>query len=490
MPHFVCVFEDKKFSNFFPLSLSQPTFELRIGFQNLRLRLQEELSGSPRGVLCRDYLSRIMQLRDPELKVNDIPEGEVLFLNGRLLCFGDELKTLIQKLPVNAIGVKGGYVVAARMEGETSSDFAGYIRKRISEEAISRLCEELRRYLQEGPARSPSAPRKKLIVPEEPDEGTFEDDHELGQDNLLEKLPQELTNIIEKWRIEIVDMFDARLLSFPWQIIEENAKAMEDDFQKFPFRGQAEESIVYGGVQMVGEENIVIGEAAVIKPGVVLDASAGPIVIGDGTMVMPNVSLIGPVYVGKQSIVKTGAKILEGTSIGDVCKVGGEVDSCILASYTNKQHDGFLGHSYIGEWVNIGAGSNNSDLKNNYSPVRLWCAGVLRETGRQFLGLVIADHTKTGINTMFNTGTVVGVMSNVFGPGYPPKFIPSFTWGGSEGFVQHDPEKALETARRVMARRKVQMSPAYERLFRHIFQMTQSERNQILKKYSVKNSLD
>jgi UDP-N-acetylglucosamine diphosphorylase/glucosamine-1-phosphate N-acetyltransferase len=191
---------------------------------------------------------------------------------------------------------------------------------------------------------------------------------------------------------------------------------------------------------------------------------------------MANASLQGPVYVGAKSAIKMGAKIYEGTSIGEVCKVGGEVEETIIHSYSNKQHEGFLGHAYLGQWVNIGADSNNSDLKNNYGTVKVYVDGEMVDSGLMFVGLTMGDHAKCGINTMFNTGTVVGVMSNVFGSGYPEKFIPSFTWGGVEGMETYDIDKALEVARRVMARRKTALPAAQEKMLRQVFAMTASER--------------
>jgi UDP-N-acetylglucosamine diphosphorylase/glucosamine-1-phosphate N-acetyltransferase len=226
-------------------------------------------------------------------------------------------------------------------------------------------------------------------------------------------------------------------------------------------------------VHMVGEENIVVGEAAVIKPGVVLDASSGPIVIGDNTVVMANASIIGPVYIGRNSLIKPGAKILEGTSIGNVCKIGGEVDSTIFAANSNKQHDGFIGHSYVGEWVNIGAGANNSDLKNNYSPVSMWCAGTLRPTGRQFLGLIMADHCKVGITTSFNTGTVIGFNCNLYGSEMLDKFIPSFSWGQGRDLTIYDAKKSMLTAQIVMERRDVKWEEAHKEVFEKIFALSQ-----------------
>jgi len=270
-----------------------------------------------------------------------------------------------------------------------------------------------------------------------------------------------------------MDSNDARLLSFPWQIIEENPAVIEDDFQKSPFRGQSEESVIYPGVQMVGEENIVVGESAVIRPGAVLDASSGPIIINDGTTVMPNACILGPVYVGENSLIKTGAKILEGTSVGNVCKIGGEVDQTIFGNYSNKQHDGFIGHSYIGEWVNIGAGSNTSDLKNNYSSVRMWCAGAVRETGRQFLGCIIGDHTKLGIGAVLNSGTVIGFACSIYGTDLHDKFVPSFSWGKAGELVPYDTSKAMLTAQMVTERRDIKFDVGYKGMFKKIVELSE-----------------
>lgn len=480
---FVCIFEDKKFSNFFPLSLSHPVFELRIGFGNLRSRLLDELSPPSFGIVCREYLAPVMRIEHPDLSINVLEDirkagsadgetgDETLFINGRLLCYGEELQQLLAELPGNSIGIKGGYVVAARLPGDAAVELARYIQKRISDEAIDRLCAELKK-----PPAEPSPPvngaaGKQSKKPVQ--NAAFEDEQELGKDEVMVQIPKELESLIAQHSIKRVDMQKARLLSFTWQIIEENAKAIEDDFNKLALRGQGDESIVFSGVHMVGEENIVIGEAAVIKPGVVLDASTGPIVIGDGTMIMANATINGPVYIGKQCLIKAGAKLFEGTSIGDVCKIGGEVDGTIFASYSNKQHDGFLGHSYIGEWVNIGAGTNNSDLKNNYSPVKMWCAGSIRTTGRQFLGLVMGDHTKTGINTMFNTGTVIGFNCNFFSSEPPGKFVSSFSWGTSRELESYALDKAMQTAEVVMERRQIKFEKAYKDLFLRIFDLSE-----------------
>jgi UDP-N-acetylglucosamine diphosphorylase/glucosamine-1-phosphate N-acetyltransferase len=297
--------------------------------------------------------------------------------------------------------------------------------------------------------------------------------HVVGEDAKEEKLPVALVDIIKEHGITRVEMPKARLLSFPWQLIELNGEVITDDFNKLPFRGESEESVTYPGVHITNEENVVIGEGAVIKSGAVLDASDGPIAIGDRTVVMPNACIIGPASIGSDCIIRTGAKILKGTSSGRVCKVGGEVEGTIISSYSNKQHDGFIGHSYLGEWVNIGAASNNSDLKNNYSAVRMWCAGAIKNTGRQFMGLIMGDHTKTGINTLFNTGTVVGFNCNIFSSELPGKFVPSYSWGHGTEMTEYDVDKAMHTASVVLERRKARFTEAHRKIFAKIFEMRQ-----------------
>jgi UDP-N-acetylglucosamine diphosphorylase/glucosamine-1-phosphate N-acetyltransferase len=272
-----------------------------------------------------------------------------------------------------------------------------------------------------------------------------------------------------------VEEIDGTFIRYPWDLVHHNPDQIKSDFAYFNRGGQILGKI-YPNVTLLDEKNIYIAAGAKIKPGVVLDAEDGPIYIDEGATIMANACLQGPLFIGAKTSIKMGAKIYEGTSIGEVCKVGGEVEESIIHSYSNKQHEGFLGHAYLGQWVNLGADSNNSDLKNNYSTVKVYVNGEMVDSGSLFVGLTMGDHSKCGINTMFNTGTVVGVMSNVFGAGYPDKFIPSFTWGGIESMETYEIDKALEVARRVMARRKMALSPAQEKMLRRVFEMTASER--------------
>jgi UDP-N-acetylglucosamine diphosphorylase/glucosamine-1-phosphate N-acetyltransferase len=399
--------------------------------------------------------------------VNEPAAGATFFLNGGLLCFVAERHMLLDRIEEDTIAVKGGFVVGARLNKTLAADFSDYLIRRVSEDSVDAACDALREAGER--ARAGKGEKRRPSRASSAEQGTHENLHALGQDDVQEKLSQELEELIKAGKIRRVEVPEARLVSFPWQLIEFSGDAITDDFERSPVRGQAEDCVVYAGVQIVRPEHVVIGEKAVVRAGVVLDATDGPIVIAENAVIMPNATIVGPVCVGPGAIVKTGAKILTGTSIGPVCKVGGEVDETIFGAYSNKQHDGFLGHSYLGEWVNIGAASNNSDLKNNYSPVRMWCAGSERETGRQFLGLLMGDHTKTGINTLFNTGTVVGFNCNVFSSELPAKFVASFSWGHGENMTTYDLEKAMQTASVVMERRKVKFTPAHRAVFEKIF---------------------
>jgi UDP-N-acetylglucosamine diphosphorylase/glucosamine-1-phosphate N-acetyltransferase len=229
--------------------------------------------------------------------------------------------------------------------------------------------------------------------------------------------------------------------------------------------------------KVINPENIFVEEGAVIEYAII-NASHGPVYIGREAEILDGAILRGPVAIGDHSKVRMGAKIDGATSIGPHCKVGGEVSHSIIFGYSNKAHDGFLGHSVIGEWCNLGADTNTSNLKNSYEKVRLWdyAEKSFVRTELQFCGTFMGDHSKCGINTMFNTGTVVGVAANVFGAGFMRNFIPSFSWGSVSGFSMHDIEKALNTARRVYERRGLDFNSVEENILRHVYDQTLSFR--------------
>ena len=260
-----------------------------------------------------------------------------------------------------------------------------------------------------------------------------------------------------------------------WDIFAKNHQAIEADFNLLT-EGRTSAAIP-NSVFTVHPERIFIEEGAKLYNGS-LNASEGPIYIGKDAEIMENCSVRGPFALGEHSTLKMGTKIYTGTSIGPHCKVGGEVSNSVIFGYANKGHDGFLGNSVIGEWCNIGADSNTSNLKNNYASVRLWDynSGRFADTGLQFCGLMMGDHSKCGINTMFNTGTVVGVSANIFGAGFPRNFIPSFSWGGSQGSMTYKTAKAFEVAKVVMQRRKIDFSEIDQRILDHVFELSSSYR--------------
>jgi len=261
-----------------------------------------------------------------------------------------------------------------------------------------------------------------------------------------------------------------------WDLFSFNDIALKSDFELIT-EGRISQPIPEG-VRYINKENIFIEEGAEILFSV-LNASNGPIYIGKDALVMEGSLIRGPFALGERSVVKMGAKIYGATTIGPFCTVGGEINNSILSGYSNKGHDGFLGNSVLGEWCNIGADTNNSNLKNNYSEVRLWNYETenFAKTGLQFCGLIMGDHSKCGINTMFNTGTVIGVSANIYGSNFPRNFIPSFSWGGAAGFSTYQMDKVTETATLVMKRREVEFDSKEQRILEHIFEITKKYRN-------------
>lgn len=264
-----------------------------------------------------------------------------------------------------------------------------------------------------------------------------------------------------------------KFIDYLWDAIEYNAEAIEKDFEYF---SKCENHIKdYDGVYFINKEKIFLGKDVRIAPGVVLDAAEGSIIIDNDVKIMANSVIIGPCYIGKNSIVKVGAKIYEKNSIGEWCKVGGEIENSIIQSYSNKQHEGFLGHSYISEWVNLGADTNTSDLKNTYGNISVYLKDRDINTERMFLGILCGDHTKSAINTAFTTGSVIGICANIVGEGYMPKVIQSFAWGGKEPESYTSPEKVIEIAQRAMARRNKVLTPEEEKLIVSEYEMIKTE---------------
>ncbi|NLN24868.1 MAG: glucose-1-phosphate thymidylyltransferase [Bacteroidetes bacterium] len=261
---------------------------------------------------------------------------------------------------------------------------------------------------------------------------------------------------------------DVRRIENTWDIFSMNGEAIKRDFKMLTENKISQP--IPEGVWVKNPENVFIEEGAEINF-CTLNASEGPIYIGKNATVMEGALVRGPFALCEGAALKMGAKIYGDTTVGPHSKVGGEVGNSVIFGYSNKGHDGFLGNSVIGEWCNLGADTNTSNLKNNYAEVRLWnyeTEGFAR-TGLQFCGLMMGDHSKCSINTMFNTGTVVGVSANIFGSGFPKNFVPSFTWGGA---TTYKTEKAFEVAKMVMARRGIEFTEEDAEILRHVFEIT------------------
>jgi UDP-N-acetylglucosamine diphosphorylase/glucosamine-1-phosphate N-acetyltransferase len=270
---------------------------------------------------------------------------------------------------------------------------------------------------------------------------------------------------------------DSIKIEHTWDIFSKNGDALQEDFNLLT-EGRKSKPIPPTN-NVIDPENIFIEEGAKLEF-VTLNASTGPIYIGKDTEIMEGSIIRGPFALCEGGVVKLGAKIYGPTTVGPYSKIGGEVSNSVLFAYSNKGHDGFLGNSVLGEWCNLGADTNTSNLKNNYEEVKLWDyqSESFAKTGLQFCGLMMGDHSKAGINTMFNTGTVVGVSANIFGSGFPRNFVPSFSWGGSSGFTTYLTKKAFEVAKKVMDRRHVEFTEQDKAILEHVFEETKKFRRE------------
>jgi UDP-N-acetylglucosamine diphosphorylase/glucosamine-1-phosphate N-acetyltransferase len=274
-------------------------------------------------------------------------------------------------------------------------------------------------------------------------------------------------------------VYDGELMQIEntWDIFAKNDRAIREDFELLTADRVSQP--IPKSVNVIAPENIFI-EAGAKLEFVTLNAATGPIYIGANAEIMEGSVIRGPFALCESGRVKLATKVYGATTVGPHSVIGGEVNNSVLFGYSNKGHDGFLGNSVLGEWCNIGADSNNSNLKNNYEEVRLWSYETegFAKTGLQFCGLMMGDHSKCGINTMFNTGTVVGVSANIFGAGFPRNFVPSYSWGGASGFSTYITSKAFQTAKIVMARRNVEFTEQDAAILTHVFEETKKYRKE------------
>ena len=269
-------------------------------------------------------------------------------------------------------------------------------------------------------------------------------------------------------------VYDGKLavIDRPWKIFTQNGAQIREDFLIIT-AGRTSAGIQDKHTVIYGSENLFVEEGVKVKAAII-NAENGPVYLGKNSYIDEGAMIRGTFALCEEGHINMGAKIRGDTTVGPYCKVGGEVSTSVLFGYSNKAHDGFLGCSVIGEWCNLGADSNTSNLKNTFDEVRLWshAENTFISTGLQFCGLMMGDHSKCAINTMFNTGTVIDVSSNVFGEGFPRNYIPSFAWGGAGGITTYQAEKAFQTARKAMERRQKELDETEQGILEHVYRMT------------------
>ena len=415
----LCLYEDPQAATFGPHALLRPVFALRCGIFSLIEKLVRAFPDAPLVLVVRPELEDLARALYPTATVGAPPEEETLFVNGRLCMTDDEVLHFLAASPTEASYMANGVLFAAKVGAKRVAHVVRHLRAGEPERAF----EELR-------------------------------------------YPAEVNAFLANSAADLIRWS-------PRQIVQDFRSA----FQPGTVRGTVE-----AGVHVTQPEAIHVARGARVQSGAVLNAEMGPILIQENATVEPLAYVEGPAAIGERTVVKAGAKIRGGSSIGPVCKVGGEIEASVFQGYSNKQHDGFLGHSFVGEWVNLGANTNNSDLKNNYGEVRFFrSAKALREgkgesSGQKFLGLTIGDFTKTGISTSFTTGSVVGIGCNLFGTELMPAYVPSFVWGSPGAFVEHRIDAAIETAARAMERRKVELRVELDSRIRQASDDTKEDR--------------
>lgn len=262
---------------------------------------------------------------------------------------------------------------------------------------------------------------------------------------------------------------DIQQIRHPWDLFQQSAVALKADFEDLT-QGKTSQPLSDSNRLIGDPRQLFIEEGAWIE-GAMLNVQSGPIYIDKKATIMEGSLVRGGLYLGEGSTLKMGCKIYGATSVGPHCKIGGEVGNSVILGYSNKGHEGYIGNAVLGEWCNLGADTNSSNLKNNYDTIKVWNYAHQRflDSGQQFCGLIMGDHSKSGINTMFNTGTVVGVSCNIFGGDFVRTFVPSFSWGSSKGFATYKLSKAFETAERVMMRRKKELNATEQAILEHVF---------------------
>ena len=419
------IFEDDKFDQFFPLTYNRPVYELICGIDRIKDKIASFFPGVEVNLLCRDYVEKVLGVRTNQ-KINEFgikDEDELLLINGRLVPDGD-LSEKFDFSPKEQFFFCGEDFVSWRGTGSAFKTHENVFRTLYVKDRIKPI----------------------------------------GQKSVISQI-------------------EVKLAGYLWDLVNLNKTEIENDFERMKpsldFKGLFKRNQVDDQALIYDVEKVYLGKDCQIDGQVVLDARGGPIFVGDNVTIQSQTRVEGPCFLGDGSIL-VGGKIRQGTSIGPVCRIGGEVEQSVFLGYSNKYHEGFLGHSYIGEWVNLGALTTNSDLKNNYSPVKVMVKGELVDSGLAKVGSFLGDHVKTGIGTLLSTGMVIGFATNIFGGGMrKDRSIPSFCWGDANNLEEYDLDKATDTAQVVTERRNMEFSREEKELFKKTFELTKAERTNI-----------
>lgn len=422
------LFEDEGAGRFEPVALTRSVARLRLGLWTHRERWARIFSDRSAIALVRDCLARVEEGSGGWAAVNGAPDDDLLFVAAAAGRPSAETEAAVRGLGPGEAVLSGGRLLGARAGGEAAAALAGLLREAAGSEPLPGGA---------GPDWARSLEDAGFKVSDGPEDARTE--------TLLD-------------------------------LVETNADALREDFALAAAGSAPPDPAAFPGTHLIAPERMRFGAGVRIDPGSVLDAREGPIALGDGTHVSAGCILVGPLGAGRECVLKPAARVGSGVSLGPVCRIGGEVHTTIVQGWSNKQHDGFLGHSYLGCWVNLGAATDTSDLKNDYGAVTITLAGEPFATGRTGVGSLIGDHTKTAIHTRLNTGSVLGVSANVFAPDFPDRETPSFTWGGGPVREEYRLAKAVRVAATVTSRRGVELGPAEEALFARLHRATEERR--------------
>jgi UDP-N-acetylglucosamine diphosphorylase/glucosamine-1-phosphate N-acetyltransferase len=442
------IFEDHTAAALRPLSWSVPVYELRCGLLNLRERLAV-LTGREPELLPRGLLAPLARECGHAVAGVDGPR-HVLMLSARVGAAWEVLAALLAAAESGA-----GWcwrddegVLAACLDGAAGEIFLA-AWQRWDDAAAATGCWRdpavaVPVFEPAVPSRAPAVPAVVAIP--------------LAWRRLWDLVPA----LAEALKGDAVVVADRGLPPRrPWGVVPEAGRT------PVWAHGSSLRPPDLPGVHLIAAERVLVADEVRVGPGVVIDATAGPVVLDRGVQILPHTHLEGPLYLGPGAVVKTGARLTE-CSVGAVCKVAGEIGESTFLDFVNKQHDGFIGHAYLGSWVNLGAMTTCSDLKNNYGHIRVDAGAGEEDSRLRFLGLMMAEHGKTAIGSLFNTGTTVGFASNVFAVGFPPKSLPNFTWGDGRGAARQDPARAAATAAVAMGRRGCRFTDGHDVLFRRL----------------------